>query len=128
MQQPPLLPPRPKHLTLGRKRSQNHYDRRGKIRAHNLNSSGSPAPVSQIENREEVSPYKNEANVDPVEFASKQRELARNKTLQKNYVARKDALSDGGNRGDKFEGTILEAWPGSTVSERMLIEFVESQR
>lgn len=108
LQQPPLLPPRPKHLALNRKRSKNHYDRRSK--QHNSHYSGTSTIISQ------ESPYKNNTKVDPIEFASKQRELARNITLYKNYATRKDVQTDIGNRCDNFESTISDNAAESKVS------------
>lgn len=102
---PPSLPPRPAHLS-------ERY--RARVQQNELNYSGSVLPA------EESNLYKNEKTLDPVEFASKQRELSRVTNLYKTYVPQTVVF---GEKGSKNGGLYFPKTGNATYSG---VSFVEN--
>ena len=104
---PPSLPPRPANLgEIYRARHQ-----------QNEAPSGSGLP-------DESSVYKNDKVIDPVQFASQQRELSRFATLYKTYAPQTVIIGEKGNRN----GGLYFAKPGNTrVSDEASISWDKSK-
>jgi len=101
---PPSLPPRPAHLS-------ERY--RARVQQNELNYSGSVLPA------EESNLYKNEKTLDPVEFASQQRELSRVTNLYKTYAPQTVVF---GEKGSKNGGLYFPKTGNTTFSR---VSFVE---
>lgn len=90
---PPSLPPRPANLS-------EIYRAR-----HQQNEAPSGSGL-----QDESSVYKNDKAIDPVQFASQQRELSRFATLYKTYAPQTVIIGEKGNRN----GGLYFAKPGNT--------------
>lgn len=90
---PPSLPPRPANLN--------------EIYRARFQQNEAPSGSSS---QDESSVYKNEKTIDPVEFASQQRELSRVATLYKTYAPQTVIF---GERGSKNGGLYIPR-PGNT--------------
>ena len=101
---PPSLPPRPANLS--------------EIYRARLQQNEAPSGSGL---QDESSVYKNDKTIDPVQFASQQRELSRFATLYKTCAPQTVIIGDKGNRN----GGLYFARPGSTrVSEASLNQLI----